>query len=457
MHLVRARVNQQKIAWKMRHETEAGWQDGISAPMTAGEYIKALRERRGWSARNVAEVSGFAPATIYRWENGTSEPNVVLMNAALTALRASPAEQAIAHSLLGAPRKREQERLHGESITWEGWLPSTGDLWHALRARSRLSGTEVARATGVNASSVTHWEQNGFSPGSELADRLFSLYQADADEQKALVSGSVAWHSGQDEPGSRADWEHHVDALGDALQGGRLIAGDLPFLAVEARLWHRCVSDGGDSAYLLARAYERHADWLGSRGRGKEQARYADRVLALLSPQTDYKSTWAGARAQAAECLAGQGKRRAATAMQEDTLATYAGKSRHRALRSLLLREAADWQSASAPNEAFRKAEESGQLAEESGEGYYVDGSRYVLARLCLRAGRAGDALRLLPPPDTHTGLGEAGLQLDWAEAQLAANDKNAARTHLDKAHEAATRFGLSHLLPRMNALARAL
>lgn len=41
--------------------------------MEYGKRIKKLRKARGWSAEQLAEKTGISPATIYRYENGTTE------------------------------------------------------------------------------------------------------------------------------------------------------------------------------------------------------------------------------------------------------------------------------------------------------------------------------------------------------------------------------------------------
>ena len=41
--------------------------------MEYGMRIKELRKARGWSAEQLAEKTGISPATIYRYENGTTE------------------------------------------------------------------------------------------------------------------------------------------------------------------------------------------------------------------------------------------------------------------------------------------------------------------------------------------------------------------------------------------------
>lgn len=41
--------------------------------MKYGERIKQLRKARGMSAEDLAEATGISPATIYRYENGSTE------------------------------------------------------------------------------------------------------------------------------------------------------------------------------------------------------------------------------------------------------------------------------------------------------------------------------------------------------------------------------------------------
>lgn len=55
--------------------------------MRYGERIKQLRKARGMSAEDLAEATGISPATIYRYENGsTEEPKSSMLRKIASAL-----------------------------------------------------------------------------------------------------------------------------------------------------------------------------------------------------------------------------------------------------------------------------------------------------------------------------------------------------------------------------------
>ena len=56
--------------------------------MSYGDRIKQFRKARGISAEQLAEMTGIAPATIYRYENGTTrEPKTSMLRKIADALR----------------------------------------------------------------------------------------------------------------------------------------------------------------------------------------------------------------------------------------------------------------------------------------------------------------------------------------------------------------------------------
>lgn len=45
-----------------------------SAPTTVGPNLRAARDSRDWTQRQVADAVGVTPADVSRWERGTVEP-----------------------------------------------------------------------------------------------------------------------------------------------------------------------------------------------------------------------------------------------------------------------------------------------------------------------------------------------------------------------------------------------
>ena len=45
-----------------------------TTPTTVGPNLRAARDARGWTQRQVADAIGVTPADVSRWERGTVEP-----------------------------------------------------------------------------------------------------------------------------------------------------------------------------------------------------------------------------------------------------------------------------------------------------------------------------------------------------------------------------------------------
>lgn len=112
--------------------------------MTYGERIKQLRKARGMSAEDLAEATGISPATIYRYENGsTEEPKASMLRKIANAL-----ETELSTSLPLGPR-----------------------IMNARMALN-LTQTDLADMLDVSRSAIGMWETGEREPSLETIERL---------------------------------------------------------------------------------------------------------------------------------------------------------------------------------------------------------------------------------------------------------------------------------------------
>lgn len=124
--------------------------------MTYGERIKQLRKMRGMSAEDLAEATGISPATIYRYENGsTEEPKASMLRRIAFVLDISA-----------------ENLMHDDPAA-----PATiGERIQKLRQRQGLTLEALGDHCGVGKSTVRKWESGIIT--SPSADMLAPLAEA---------------------------------------------------------------------------------------------------------------------------------------------------------------------------------------------------------------------------------------------------------------------------------------
>jgi transcriptional regulator with XRE-family HTH domain len=432
---------------------------------TLAALISTLLITDGRSIEQVATAAGFHPSALRRWAAGQFRPSVETLTALLQTLGADRNTAAEAFSRINEPRAKEAVRqallsFPGADVAanaaWWEWMPAVGDLWRALRQRRGLTAAEVARTLGVTRSTVTRWEQSETAPGEDRRERLLSLLGALPEDRMALTDPSLLLARPWRAAGvSLEEWDRRVEVLGERLLAGGAFAGDLHLFVLESHLWEIALRAPA-ALILLGRAYEWHCIWLAQKGREPEMGVFADRAISLLAPAQgkSFRGVWPHARMHWARYLNATGQRRKAVRCLEGTL-MYVPGMQHRLLRSQILREMATYGCALHPRQAFVWVEDSERLAVDAGSEVYVRGSRLVKARLHLAHGEPEAALPLLPDLGNEMGIAAVRLRLLWAKALLAAGDRSAAHTHLNRFYELVRRYDYSHLLPEGDALAQ--
>ena len=123
------------------------WLDYPTDPRTLGGYLKKRRMDLGLFQKDVAQRIGCCVASIWLWENGTTEPELKWLPAILAWLGYDP---------------RPEGRTIGEKLV----RFRTGRGWSQQRLAAELS---------VDPSTLSRWELGKKSPWGVYADRVMKL------------------------------------------------------------------------------------------------------------------------------------------------------------------------------------------------------------------------------------------------------------------------------------------
>ncbi|MCL6567259.1 MAG: helix-turn-helix domain-containing protein, partial [Acidobacteriia bacterium] len=244
-----------------------------------GPFLRELRASRRVSLGWLATRAGVGKSTLSQWEKGVYQPIISTLESVLDALRATPAQQEHALSLIWAPRavRRMQKQVEAQAAALgldDVPLPTRGEFLRALRRRRGLSLEQVARRLGVTPSTVSRWEQAKSVPPPERWEALFAVLGADHEEQAALMGEGMFLYAGP-EPSvlDLGALVRELRCLEERVSRGEEALMDLRFFTAEARLWP-IIPRHGAARRLLARFYTLHATWLSAGDRHAEAQRY---------------------------------------------------------------------------------------------------------------------------------------------------------------------------------------
>ncbi len=236
-----------------------------------GELLKAWRKSKKLTGADLARQSGISRTTLTRWEAGQTQPRMMELEAVLTALQASPAQQQEAFSSLQAPRAVKLLR----DVMGANLLPVRGDLLRAMRLRQRWTQQETAQRAGIAQGTLARWERTEDWPSAERLHTLCYVLHAQEAEVIALTQGRVTatlpLSTTLDREAARAVVARNMFHSSLA---------DVEFLALEAQLWH--LSRREEAALPeLSYTYGCHARFLVEHQRFPEAALYVERMHQL--------------------------------------------------------------------------------------------------------------------------------------------------------------------------------
>jgi transcriptional regulator with XRE-family HTH domain len=202
-------------------------------------------------------------------------------------LHASPEQRYEAFILLDEPRALTAiKQLVGAPEELDEGMPTTGDLWRALRLRRGLEARQVARHLGVSASTVSRWEASLEMVPRERCDELLDLLGAHPDERFVLRGQRVILMPPlQERLRSVTECRDCLMDLQEAIERREVPLGDLQFRTLEAILWPlACGDPSALETYLFALV--NHAQYLLWEGRVPEMYAVCRRAFPIARRAT---------------------------------------------------------------------------------------------------------------------------------------------------------------------------
>jgi transcriptional regulator with XRE-family HTH domain len=411
----------------------------------------------------VAQMAGLHRATLDRWEKRQVQPRLQELAALLSALDASQEERRHALTLLDAPRAHTLVRLERERRAEEaglGPMPHGGELLRAMRLRRGWALDDVALHLGVTTATLRRWEKAEAWPSVERLHRLGYILGAREEEIQALLCGRFSQGAPPESGANRP--EKAASALVERMeQCARTFyeppfgLKDLELLALRSQAW-TLAAHSEIGVRLLAKVYALTCKFCSYRDRYREAISAAERYFELapeITADRHGQSEWFIIRlATVTNCMHTLGSASPKRSLDElQRILPLARGARYESGTLLRISEALLLQGAQ--EEALRLSEEACLAAqriqgEEEAQGIrgwqgilYIRCGRYAEGLPLLSNGKAGDRYRLV-----ETSL--------WrAEALLGLDEKTAAQRWLTQAQADLTRYEMTPLQPRLNAL----
>jgi transcriptional regulator with XRE-family HTH domain len=356
-----------------------------------GEWIRRLRREAGISQKRLAERAETNVTTIERLENGHVQPRTRNLIAVLEALQIPDTEKQRVLSLLD---RASAARPLRETIR----QPNTGDMYHAMRLRARLSLSQAAQRLGVNKSTVSRWETAGVSD-TEQRERVFTLYTAYPEEREILRRCKTLLLSPSTRELTTVEaCEDLLEQLIEALENLRWFLGDLNFLMLEAQLAKMALSSDR-AKVVLAKTWTFHADYLDWRSRASERDHYLQLVMQAIETHYHPDPFWFRALGMEAKRIndSGKGDARSAVSFQRQWLERAVSVKTD----ICILREMASYTYEAGGYEAAEKLFEfSRQAADRDGLYWGIRLANLVQAERYLNIGHPEKAERFLAMDD---------------------------------------------------------
>ena len=417
---------------------------------TLAAYLRRERLARGLSLRGLAERAGVSKSALGAWEGGANLPSLPELDAVLGVYGAAPEERLGLLRLVDAPRARREVR-RAEAGPF-GLAPATsGAVLRTMRTRRGLSLSELSRTLGVDVSTIGRWERGDVWPAPERLLEVLDALDAHPAEREALLGTDGGRRPSPDLEGIEA-FLYEFRHVGWGKSHAPFV--ELRLIGIVADLWPLVpLSPVAERLYRDACAFLAH--WfLMNHGALDEAVPYARRALAgddgTLSPT---QVAWP--IHILAKGVAAQGRRGPADAIEylrgwlprtEDDLR----------IAAWYRRDIAEFVAATGEIDAAlalsSEAIKTTILADESPSQAECDH-----ARLLIQAGRAEEALPLLPPLYRSLPLSDAGMALTWTEALFAVSERDEAHRCLDHARRLIEDHAITGLRPQLKTLTRRL
>ncbi len=426
-----------------------------------GEFLKALRQERGWTLTGLAQRAQLAKGTLSYWETGAHQPRLPELEVVLQVLEVTPDQHREALSLIPAARtiRRLREADRETTPSWletAGMAPSGSHLLRALRLRRGWPLQQVAAAIGIHHGTLSRWERGESWPAPERLRALCAALGATDAELQALAQRHYGLFAAPEAECGGEALEVKLEILRGQVQDGHYALLDLEFLSLEANLWKQA-RKRPSARLLLAEGYACHARWLACQGRLAEAGPLAEQALDLMERRYCAQPHFMWAVFVSADYATGIGHRNR-YGQGIEFLRAWLPYLKHPEERAWIYRDMADFasggrQHASALDFA-RCAEEA---AESSGDAECQHLCRHIHAGVLLRAGQPRKALALLPAATSPFYIHAACQEMRWTEALLEAGDHTDADAWLRRAYATIDTYEITKMRPYADILARSL
>lgn len=433
-----------------------------------GSFLRTLRKKRSLSVVQVAQVTGLHRATLYRWERGETLPRLTELASILNGLGASREERRQATARMEAPRARtlvQSQFARMAKRAGVGAMPHGGDLLRAMRLRRGMTLDAIALRIGVTSGTLRRWERGDTWPSASQLHQLCFALGANEAELASLTCGEFSRWSLATQMTTTSDtatgqaaeraFAERLDRVQQTLCNPPFDLQDLELLALRSQAW-RFATHSTTGLDLLARVYRMIYSYMGVRDRHSEAVAAAEQYLALFPErprQGPHQSSWVLTQSYLVRDRIYAQERPASKRSVEDLHRVsdlIEGKWQQVITLAMM---AAVLQHQDAHDEALQASEKAFLVAEQTMIAEHVTWHRGEWGTRLIRAGRYEQGLALLSTghPGDWYRLVETSL---WkAEAYLGMGEYREAQSSLTQAQSDLTRYEMTPLQSRLNAL----
>lgn len=398
-----------------------------------GMLLWEMRAATGLSLGKLARKAGISKSALSQWETGARQPRAVELQAVLDALGVSDAQRSLVFSHIDAPRAnrylRQQNTLPGL-----GAPPMMGELLRALRLRKGWTQAQTASSLGIDGSTIARWECGERQIATELLQQLCYVLEAREEELVALTTG--AFHMPYLDEGTT--WSEVEPILRQRLDDTIISKSpgleDLHYFTLRRESWKWAAAETR-ARHLLAQTSLFQAQFASHNGRWKETKELVKRAITVLPDPKQYPDLVLRAAILSATAAV-YDNRRPLPERGIHLLQTLREQSRLPDYTAWIISSMAHYaMMAGHSDSGLRWSREAYEVATHGAEPIEIYLRSLDYGRMLIRAGRASEALRLLPAPTQGFAVNKVNVMLAHAEAHFRVGSRIDAQAWLHQAY----------------------